>query len=94
VRSVVISTGEAVEAIAREKNAKSNWMKNGQYLFTRNYFLQRASDDFRKIIFTFIGKCVLHIKDESLTFEMPVNKGRAFHKCQKQEEFRAVAACS
>jgi len=93
VRSVVISTGETVEVITREKKAKSHKMENGQYLLTRNYFLHRASDDFRKIIFTLTGKCVLHIMDESLMFKMPVNKGCVFHKCQKQE-FKTLAACS
>jgi len=53
VRAAVISiaSGEA-SVTAKEKEAKSYKIKNEQYLLTHNYFTYRASEDFRKIIFT------------------------------------------
>ena len=57
VRAAVnsIASGE-VAVIAKEKEAKSYKMKNKQYLLTCNYFTHKASEDFRKIIFTLYGK--------------------------------------
>jgi len=57
VRAAVISVASGeVAVIAKEKEIKSYKMKTEQYLLTYNYFTHRASEDFRKIIFSLLGK--------------------------------------
>ena len=55
---VIYFDSRKTTVVAREKETKAYKIRNGQYLLTRNYFTHRASEDFRKIIFTLSGECI------------------------------------